>query len=229
MNPSRFYVRVLAAIVTLTIPFVIIMVSVRILITPTFARLAYRLPNFPEDPYGFTMEDRLQWSEPSIIYLVNNEDISFLSTLRFDDGEPIFNASELSHMEDVKGVVTGMRIALAIMMVVLLVITIVAVYGDWKPLLITSLYRGGWVMIGLIVAILLFVALSFNSLFTWFHQIFFESGTWQFHPSDTLIRLFPMRFWRDAFLFVGLLCIAFGGGVILFTHQCRISRSNLDI
>lgn len=219
MNPSRFYVRVLAVIVTLMIPFVIIMVSVRILITPAFARLAYRLPNFPEDPYGFALEDRLQWSEPSIIYLVNNEDISFLSSLRFEDGAPIFNASELSHMEDVKVVVTGMRTALAIMMVLLLIITTLAVHGDWKPLLIKALHQGGWVMIGLIVAILLFVALNFDSLFTWFHQIFFESGTWQFHPSDTLIRLFPMRFWRDAFLFVGFLSLTLGVGVILFTRK----------
>jgi integral membrane protein (TIGR01906 family) len=198
------------------------MVSVRILITPAFARMAYRLPNFPEDPYGFALEDRLQWSEPSIIYLVNNEDISFLSSLRFDDGEPIFNASELSHMEDVKGVVTGMRIALAIMMVVLLVVTIFAINNNWKSSLIKSLHQGGWVMIGLIVAIMLFVVLNFNNLFTWFHQIFFESGTWLFHPSDTLIRLFPMRFWRDAFLLVGLLSIILGSAVVIITRKYRL-------
>ncbi|MEJ2126169.1 MAG: hypothetical protein P8X84_01420 [Candidatus Bathyarchaeota archaeon] len=28
----------------------------------------------------------------------------------------------------------------------------------------------------------------------WFHQLFFTSGTWTFYTSDTLIRLFPMRF-----------------------------------
>ena len=51
--------------------------------------------------------------------------------------------------------------------------------------------------------------LAFGVIFVWFHQIFFESGTWTFLFSDTLIRLFPERFWRDTFLAVGLL----SGGV----------------
>jgi hypothetical protein len=90
---------------------------------PAYARFAYSLPQFPDDPFGFSLSDRLRWSEPSIKYLVNNEDITYLADLTFDDGEPIFNERELEHMEDVKVVVTGMRIALLVSIVVLLIIT----------------------------------------------------------------------------------------------------------
>ena len=42
-------------------------------------------------------------------------------------------------------------------------------------------------------------------------QIFFKGDSWLFYYSDTLIRLFPIRFWQDAFLWAAIL--ALGGGV----------------
>lgn len=210
--------KVLGWVVTGLTPVIILMLSVRLLITPAFARLEYRLPGFPADPFGFSMSDRLRWSEPAINYLVNSEDITFLEQLKFEDGDPVFNARELSHMQDVKVVVTGMRIALAAGMVILLAITTLAVKQGLRSRLLRAYRRGGWALIGLIGAILFFVALNFTNLFTWFHQLFFESGTWQFFTSDTLIRLFPMRFWRDAFIFVGILSLVMGALVIFFSR-----------
>lgn len=219
MKSKKSFVKILTVIVTILTPLVILMFSIRLLITPSFARLAYRLPGFPDDPYGFSADDRLLWSEPSIKYLVNSEEISYLADLTFENGEPIFNERELSHMEDVKAVVTGMRVALVVALVILLLITIIAVRSGWTEMLVKAFFKGGWVVLGLIIAIILFVALNFNTLFTWFHHIFFESGTWQFYTSDTLIRLFPMRFWRDAFLLVGIQSIVIGGMVMLFARE----------
>lgn len=219
MSQKPLIGHVATLIVTVVTPFVILMLSIRLLIMPSFARFSYQLPNFPDDPYGFSNEERLRWSEPSIIYLVNQADISYLSDLTFDDGEAVFNARELSHMEDVKEVVTGMRVAMVVLVVLLLIISLVMIRRNNKNMLIKAFNHGGWATIGLIVAILIFVALNFDSLFTWFHQIFFESGTWQFHPSDTLIRLFPVRFWRDAFIFVGLQSLLYGGFLIFVTRK----------
>jgi integral membrane protein (TIGR01906 family) len=206
---------------TAVIPFIIIMLSVRILITPVFAQIEYRLPGFPEDPYGFSMEDRIRWAEPSITYLVNSADISYLEDLVFEDGEPIYNTQELSHMQDVKAVVTGMRIALAVLMVLFLVLTILAVNRGMRHQLLIGCERGGWIVIGFIISILIFLLFNFDVLFTWFHKLFFESGTWKFYTSDTLIRLFPMRFWRDAFIIVGLLNLLISGIVIFFSRRQR--------
>lgn len=221
MKLNKSFVQIFTVIVIILTPLVILMFSIRLLINPGFARLAYRLPGFPEDPYGFSLQDRLLWSEPSIKYLVNAEDISYLANLTFENGEPIFNERELSHMEDVKDVVSGMRIALIVSLAILITITIFAVKNGLSELLNKAFFKGGWVVLGLIVAIILFVALNFNSLFTWFHHIFFESGTWQFHLSDTLIRLFPMRFWRDAFFLVGIQSVMIGGLVMFLTREKR--------
>jgi integral membrane protein (TIGR01906 family) len=219
MNQQSGLIKVSQWLVTVLTPLVILMVSIRLLISPLFAQIEYRLPGFPDDPFGFTMQDRLHWSKPTIEYLVNSEDIGALKSLSFEDGSPIFNDSELSHMEDVKNVVTGMRIALTLFALILFILTFVAVKNEKKDLILQAFHYGGWGVVGLIAAILLFVAISFNQLFTWFHQIFFVSGTWQFYTSDTLIRLFPMVFWQDAFIFVGVLSLIFGGLLIFFTRN----------
>jgi integral membrane protein (TIGR01906 family) len=73
------------------------------------------------------------------------------------------------------------------------------------------LRRGGWLTVGLTAALGIFAAVSFWQFFTVFHALFFEGDTWLFYYSDTLIRLFPMRFWQDAFIFVGVLTV--GGGI----------------
>ena len=57
------------------------MLSVRLLMTPLFLEAEYRMPGFPEDSYGFTLRDRLQWSKPSVEYLLNGEGVDFLANL----------------------------------------------------------------------------------------------------------------------------------------------------
>lgn len=219
MKNEKTIPKVMGWMVTVIIPFIILMFSIRIMITPIFPQIEYRLPGFPEDPYGFSMEDRLKWAEPSITYLVNSEDVSYLGNLTFVDGAPIFNERELSHMQDVKAAVTGMRIALALLIVVFLIMVITAVKDGWKNELLKSCERGAWIVISLIVAVLIFLLFNFDALFTGFHQIFFESGTWKFYTSDTLIRLFPMRFWQDAFIFMGVLNLLVSVIVIRFTRN----------
>jgi len=224
MRDNGILFRLIRLIVLVLTPLVTLMIAVRLLITPAFVQFEYRLPNFPDDHYGFTIEERLRWSKPSVNYLVNKENISFLSSLVFDSGQPIFNDQELSHMEDVKAVVTGMQGALAISVIILMTVSLITIHLGGKEMLLRSYYWAGWLIIGLIVSILVFVIFNFNSLFTWFHQIFFESGTWQFDPADTLIRLFPMRFWQDAFTFVGMLSLLIGSLLLWFSKINRFMR-----
>jgi Protein of unknown function (DUF1461). len=66
------------------------------------------------------------------------------------------------------------------------------------------------VTVGLVVVIGIFAGISFWQFFTVFHELFFSGNSWLFLYSDTLIRLFPMQFWQDAFLFAGLLDVVCG-------------------
>jgi integral membrane protein (TIGR01906 family) len=86
-------------------------------------------------------------------------------------------------------------------------------FGGWWPEYVRSVWRGGWLLVALVVVIGIFAAVSFWQFFTIFHELFFTGDSWQFLFSDTLIRLFPMRFWQDAFLFVGILDVM--GGLAL--------------
>jgi integral membrane protein (TIGR01906 family) len=76
-----------------------------------------------------------------------------------------------------------------------------------------AVWHGGWLTVGITAAIAIFAVISFWQFFTVFHELFFTGDSWQFLYSDTLIRLFPMRFWQDAFIFVGALDVL--GGLAL--------------
>lgn len=213
---------ILSWLVALLIPPALVLTALRLLLTPLFLQIEYRLPGFPADPYGFTREDRLRWAPLALAYLLNDEAISFLADLRFDDGQPVFNPRELSHMVDVK--VLTQRI-LPLWYGVLGGLAALGVWagrqgGGWFR---RGAGRGGWLTVGLAAAVLLAVALSFWEFFTLFHQLFFEGDSWMFYYSDTLIRLFPMRFWSDAFVFAGLFSL--GGAVALIAWERRGARN----
>lgn len=192
--------RTVAWLITLLVPVILVLGTVRLLLTPLFIQIEYRLPNFPPDRYGFSQAERLRWAEVARRYLLNDAGIEFLGDLQFEDGSPLYNERELRHMLDVKIVV---RRAMLVLYLSLAAVALLAFWfsrtGDWRDFRL-ALARGGWLTVGLLAALLLGIALSFNVLFVAFHRIFFEGDTWIFRYSDTLIRLFPVRFWQDAFL-----------------------------
>lgn len=209
---------ILSFFVSLLTPIALIGLALRILLTPVFYTIEYNMPYFPADGYGFTKEDRLLWAPYAVEYLVNSADISYLGDLKFPDGAPVYGERELSHMADVKGVVQGALWALYISMSILFFLSVAASRGGWMFEYMDALRRGGWWMIGLAVTLGLIAGAGivvnpdiFWVFFAWFHSIFFTGDSWLFFFSDTLIRLFPMRFWQDAFLAVAV--IALGGGL----------------
>lgn len=210
----------LSYLVSLLTPLALIGLALRVLLTPLFYTVEYNMPYFPPDPYGFTKADRLKWAAPSVEYLINNADISFLGDLQFDDGTPIYNERELSHMHDVKVVVQGSLRVWYVVNVILLALAVFAQRGGWLPTYLDGLRRGGWWMIGLALTLALIAGAGilldpniFWAFFEWFHTLFFEGDSWLFYYSDTLIRLFPIRFWQDAV--ISMAVIALGGGLAL--------------
>lgn len=210
---AEIFFKFLGWLVTILVPPALVLSAVRLLLTPVYINIEYRTPNFPPDPYGFTREDRLRWSWIALDYLLNDEDITFLGDLRFEDGTPVFNERELRHMEDVKEVVQSSLVVWYVSLGGLLLFDVWAWRGKWWEQFRLGMVRGGnltLILIGLTIAAVL---VGFSLFFVFFHQVFFESGTWMFRFSDTLIRLFPERFWRDTFLAAGVLTLA--GGLLI--------------
>jgi integral membrane protein (TIGR01906 family) len=212
---SNAYLRAIVTwLVTLLIPLVLILTGIRLLLTPAFIQVEYHMPNFPEDRYGMTQAERLKWAPMALDYLLNDEEISFLGELTFEDGSPMFNERELHHMVDVKVLTSTVINVWYVVLGLLLAAGIWAWRGDGVKDFRSAISRGGMVTMVLIGAMILILLVNFRQLFTSFHRIFFEGDSWLFLFSDTLIRLFPMRFWQDAFILVG--AFSFIGGFLLW-------------
>lgn len=212
--------KTLSYLVSLATPLALMGFALRVMLTPLYYNVEYNMPYFPEDIYGFTREDRLKWAEPSVTYLVNNADISYLGDLKFDGGQPIYGPRELSHMEDVKNVVQGSLKAWYASLATLLILGILFWRAGAMSEYLNGLRRGGMWMIALAATLTLIAGAGillnpniFWNFFAWFHSLFFEGDTWLFEYSDTLIRLFPIRFWQDAVIMMAV--IALGGGAAL--------------
>ena len=211
---------ILSWLVTIIIPMALLGLAIRVLLLPVFFQLEYNMPYFPPDEYGFTKEDRLKWAPYAVNYLINSADISYLGDLKFEDGSPLYNERELSHMQDVKNVTQGALRLWYLSLALLAVLGIWAWFGWWWQYYLLGLQRGGWLMVGLAILIgtivLVGIAVNpnvFDEFFVLFHSLFFQGNSWLFYFSDTLIRLFPIRFWEDAFLLAAV--IALGGGLVL--------------
>ena len=66
-------------------PVVLTLTNVRLLLTHLYPEIEYRLPGFPADAYGFTLENRLRGSEMSMDYLLNNASIDVAAKWTFAD------------------------------------------------------------------------------------------------------------------------------------------------
>lgn len=211
--------KLLVVILVLFIPFIILMGGVRLIMSPAFAEFEYNRAGFPLDPYGMETHERKQWADYSIRYLTNDEPIDYLGNLQNFQGQKIFTESELSHMVDVKQVVQGALLAWYI--IIGLSVAILGwflIMAQWSSLR-QALRAGGWVTLGLIVALLIFLLVSFDTLFDRFHRLFFADGTWLFDQSSTLIRLFPLVFWRDAFALVLIFTLLIGILLVILTRK----------
>jgi integral membrane protein (TIGR01906 family) len=203
----KLIVKILSILVTLVVPFILIMMAIRLLINPLFLTVEYNLPNFPSDPYGFTTAERLKWGELSMDYLINSEPDDYLATLKFEDGTPLYNERELSHMLDVRVLVQSALTAWYILLGVTLLLGLTAWKFGYLKELWKSITLGGWLTLGVIFLVILSTFIDFSALFTAFHGLFFQGDTWLFYESDTLIRLYPLKFWSDAFIYVGVMTI----------------------
>jgi integral membrane protein (TIGR01906 family) len=218
-NPLRLILRIY---LTIMFPLLVVLIAVRIVMTPAFLYFEYTRPGFPDDFYGLTQQDRLDYAPYLIAYLLNSEDITFLGNLTFPDGTSLFNTRELHHMHDVK-IVTQYAFLFAMIAGIL---GLVAAFTLWRNKdtrhdLRLALMNGSMLTLGIIVTIVALAVLNWETFFVGFHEMFFESDTWYFAYSDTLIRLFPEQFWFDAALLVGTVSTFVAGITLFITWRWR--------
>lgn len=192
-----------SAIIVVFLPVAILLTNLRIFINPWFPIYEYSRAGFPQDLMGMDNETRSRLAINSVRYLVNSADISYLSQDRDQYGNIVYNERELHHMEDVKFVV-GRVLGVWKISLVMVIGAFIWLYlkPDTDDIIKQSVEYGSGVIIVCIFCVLAYILINFDSFFTTFHQIFFESGTWTFSYTDMLIRLFPPKFWSDVAIFI---------------------------
>jgi len=216
-------------VLLLGIPVALTLTNVRLLMTHTWADVQYNVLNVPPDSFGFTRDDRLYWSKRSIDYILGDPRAGAIESWKFsDEGRApaghtapnlltcadygdrygprdctyFYNDREVLHMLDVRRLTAAALTVWAVTgLLVLLAIGVLA-YGGQVGTLRLGLLNGAALTWGLFIFVAAFIGLNFNGFFTLFHEVFFAAGTWMFYWSDSLIRLFPLPFWFNTFLFV---------------------------
>ncbi len=189
--------RVVSVLVSLALPVVILAVALRVVTAPWLVRWEYGKPDFPPDPYGLSTEERIRLAEVCVRYLATNAGIELLADLELD-GRPAFNERELAHMVDVQRVFWAiLRAGMAAGMVVLGGMAALLARPRTRPQAAGALRGGAILTLALLVAVAALMLTSWEVFFTGFHELLFPPDTWTFPTSDTLIRLYPERFWMD--------------------------------
>jgi integral membrane protein (TIGR01906 family) len=223
---KRSLTNIVFALVVLATPVFLVLTVTRVLISDWYPRYEYAKPDFPPDPYGFTQAERLDLSLVSIHYLQRPEPpetaIEMLKAQRLPGTDrPLFDQYELSHMMDVKRLTDVLwKVHLVAGVVVVAGLVLLLVRRETRAAGYNALLYGGGLTALLLVGLVLFVLVSWREFFITFHDVFFPPGTWTFDWSNSLIRLFPDKFWFDAgtiltvgSLILGLL-VAFAGWIL---------------
>jgi integral membrane protein (TIGR01906 family) len=185
------YQKLIIVLIILFTPLMIVTSSIRVALTPLFVNIEYNLPNFPEDEYGFSMEERLDWAKYAIKYVSGRISDQDFAGQTFPDDSPLFNEREIKHMIDVRNltVITIMFWRIFTLITILLVL-FAWKEVEWRAPILTGASRGAYLTLSLIAAVLVFLTINFDQLFTGFHLIFFEGDTEEALDNEHLREIF---------------------------------------
>ena len=206
---ARLAVAAVATLVALPIPAIFVVNGFRALATDTFVEWELGRDGFPPDPYGLDTEARTALAKTGLRSIQpGSEGIALLERATLPDGTPAFEERELTHMQDVR---TLFGVALRGQLVAGLAIVLLAL-GLARTRLRTAvpagLLAGSLATLAVALLAVPVILLGFDGFFTRFHEIFFSGDSWRFRNSDTLIRIYPERFWVDVSRFTAGIAVA---------------------
>jgi integral membrane protein (TIGR01906 family) len=212
---------------SLLVPLVLVLGAIQVLVSDQYLEFEYGKTDFPIDPYGFDQIQRLAYASGNFRWVREGQPIDALA-LQESGGKPLYNPRELKHMQDVQGIFLFTRRVWHLALGLLVLIVTLSLWRKENLMeLAQGLKIGGLLVVGLVVVVGLLAVTAWQVWFVAFHQIFFTPGSWTFNPSDTLIRLFPERFWYDAALTLSGLSLTGGLGVALMSRY--LQRKHHDV
>ncbi len=198
--------------VALCIPWAIVGGTMEIVASEAFLRHEYAKPSFPPDSFGFDSKARLENATVVLEAIRAAEPPERVLLGSFPDRpRPVYTHRELEHLADVQArmrVVQRIRFGAAAIALAMLLPLLAN--RRFRAAGIRGIARGGAVTALLLGVGSLLALLRWDVFFVRIHPFLFPDGNWTFAWSDTLIRLFPPRFWLDASLVWGISALGVG-------------------
>ena len=202
--------KVFLVISLLTAPLWIVGFSTRMAFSDWFIDFEYSKEDFPEDRWGMPDEIRKELAKLGLQAVLSDEGLERFKEARLPNGNRAFREKEIKHMEDVKNFLK-IFFPLSYVAFILWFGSFVFLREDrWK-----ALFYSGVFTVGLIFAAGIISYIDYNLVFTVFHDHIFGEYTWRFRLKDTLLRIYPMKFWFDGTFFVISLSLLISLSIIL--------------
>lgn len=218
MQPLRW---VASGLFIACIPLLLVLTNVRI--AASWERVYdYAFAQYDAPAVTGIERSELDRSAREIIEYFESSRSDELLDIRVQRGEEqiaLFNQREILHMADVRDL---FRLVFRIheFALVYVVAYIAAIYLWSRERSMRRLAREGITAgigtVGVLSIAAVGVMLGFDALFEQFHLLSFSNDFWQLDPrTDRLVQMFPMGFWFDVTLAVGVLSVIQGGAVAL--------------
>jgi integral membrane protein (TIGR01906 family) len=187
-----------AALVALAVPGMLVVNGFRVLATDTFVAWELGRDGFPPDLYGLDLDQRTALAKLGLESIQpGSEGVPLLERATLPNGTPAFQERELTHMRDVRRLFGA---ALRLQLIAALVIVVLAVAlarTRLRTAVPAGLLAGSLATLAIAVLAVPVIVLGFDDFFTRFHEVFFSGDSWRFSTADTLIRIYPERFWVE--------------------------------
>jgi len=184
----------------LMLPLLIIGTSLRGLVTDRDLMLRGFRDNQVATTTGLDDPQLQRIADAFVVYFQGPPGQIQMQVTAFGQSRALFNAKEVTHMEDVQRLIQfflQMQIVAAVIVVLRVGVAVVADRAT-APIGRELLWSAA-LMVALVVLVGALSLMDFEALWTRFHQIAFRNDLWQLDPSrDYLIMLFPEPFWFTA-------------------------------
>ena len=199
----------LVVLIALVVPPTLIANALGVLATDTFVRYELGRDGFPPDRYGLTDRQRERLALLGLHSIEPGSDgIVLLERATLPDGSPAFDERELGHMEDVRELFVPLQRGRLVMMLAVAILAVALLPTRLRTVVPRGLLAGALATLAVAVLLVPPILLGFDGFFTRFHELFFEGDSWRFSSTDTLIRIYPERFWEDISQIAAALTVA---------------------
>lgn len=153
---------------------------------------------------------------------VDDAHISVLNYLRYNERlNNEFSQRDKLHMIDVRNIIQFFLHILYSSVLILITGIMLRRREIIKRVIIKwSIYGSSFLI--LLIAALYLLKDYFNTIFIYFHKIFFFNDYWQMDKGDLLIRLYPVYFWENIFFYLLIISLIFA--IIFIVGSMIINR-----